>query len=85
MLEDPDFLFIVPATTNRKAMEQALRIFQTNPALRNLKAVKSGRLILLPSEYFQYKANRKFPEAFRLMAGKLYPALFPENSADGKP
>lgn len=84
MLEDPDFLFIVPATTNRKAMEQALRIFQTNPALRNLKAVKSGRLLLLPSEYFQYKANRKFPEAFRLMAGKLYPALFPENSTAGK-
>ena len=84
MLEDPDFLFIVPATTNRKAMAQALRIFQTNPALRNLKAVKSSRLILLPDEYFQYKANRKFPEAFHLMAEKLYPALFPEGTDSGK-
>ena len=78
MLEDPDLLFIVPATTNRRAMEQALRIFETHPALRNLKAVKNGRLILLPPEYFQYKANRKFPEAFLRMAENLYPSLFPE-------
>lgn len=80
MLEDPDIIFIVPATTNRKAMDHALKRFETDPALKNLKAVKKKRLILLPAEYFQYKPNRKFPEAFRLMAEKLYPADFHEKN-----
>lgn len=72
LLKDPDCIFLVPGAKSDALNREALRKFQENPSMRNLKAVRTNRLHILPSDLFQYKPNRRFPEAFRYAENLLY-------------
>ena len=52
---------------------EAIRKFIHDPALQSLKAVRTGRLHVLPPELFHYKPNKRFPDAFRHAEKLLYP------------
>lgn len=72
LLKDPDCIFLVPAAKSEALNREAFRKFQENPSMRNLKAVRTNRLHILPSDLFQYKPNHRFPEAFRYAENQLY-------------
>ena len=72
LLKDPDCIFLVPAAKSEALNREAFRKFQENPSMRNLKAVRTNRLHILPSDLFQYKPNHRFPEAFRYAENLLY-------------
>jgi iron complex transport system substrate-binding protein len=44
----------------------------SNQAWAGLEAVRKGRVHYLPAEYFLYRPNDQFPEAFEYMAKILY-------------
>ena len=73
LLKDPDCIFLIPAAKSPAINREAIRKFVQNPALRTLKAVRTGRLHVLPPELFQYKPNKRFPDAFRYAEKLLYP------------
>ena len=72
LLKDPDCIFLVPGAKSEALNREASRKFQENPSMRNLKAVRTNRLHILPSDLFQYKPNHRFPEAFRYAENLLY-------------
>ena len=72
LLKDPDCIFLVPGAKSEALNREAFRKFQENPSMRNLKAVRTNRLHILPSDLFQYKPNHCFPEAFRYAENLLY-------------
>lgn len=72
LLKDPDCIFLVPGAKSEALNREAFRKFQENPSMRNLKAVRTNRLHILPSDLFQYKPNHRFPEAFRYAEKLLY-------------
>lgn len=72
LLKDPDRIFLIPGAKSDALNREALRKFLENPSMRNLKAVRTNRLHVLPSDLFQYKPNRRFPEAFRYAENLLY-------------
>lgn len=72
LLKDPDCIFLVPGAKSEALNREAFRKFQENPSMRNLKAVRTNRLHILPSDLFQYKPNHRFPEAFRYAENLLY-------------
>lgn len=73
MLKDPDCIFLIPAAKSKAVNREAIRKFTEDPALRELKAVRGKRLHILPPELFQYKPNKRFPDAFRYAEKLLYP------------
>ena len=72
LLKDSDCIFLVPGAKSEALNREAFRKFQENPSMRNLKAVRTNRLHILPSDLFQYKPNHRFPEAFRYAENLLY-------------
>lgn len=73
MIKDPDCIFLIPAAKSDALNREAIRKFRNDPALRQLKAVRKNRLHVLPPELFQYKPNKRFPDAFRHAERLLYP------------
>ena len=73
MVKDPDCIFLIPAAKSDALNREAIRKFRNDPALQQLKAVRKNRLHVLPPELFQYKPNKRFPDAFRLAERLLYP------------
>ena len=53
--------------------EKFRRDYTTQPAWRELKAAKNNRVHFLPSELFLYMPGPDYPQAFRYLAGLLYP------------
>ncbi len=72
LLKEPDCIFLVPGAKSEALNREAFRKFQENPSMQNLKAVRTNRLHILPSDLFQYKPNHRFPEAFRYAEKLLY-------------
>lgn len=73
LLQDPDCIFLIPAAKSAAVNREAIRKFIHDPALQSLKAVRTGRLHVLPPELFHYKPNKRFPDAFRHAEKLLYP------------
>lgn len=75
--EDPEFIFI----TVMGADEDAALAFVDahlgqDPAWQGLKAVREGRLIVLPKDLFHYKPNARWGESYAYLAKILYPQCF---------
>lgn len=72
---DPDFIFLLPMGDTSDAAERAL-VDQTtsNPAWKQLSAVKKKRVVTLDPELFLYKPNADWDEAYQ----ELYDALYGE-------
>jgi len=73
---NPDFMFIKMMGKQDKAQNRINEYFKSNSSLNGIKAVKQNRMYTLPREFFVYKPNSRYPEAFRYLAGILYPDIF---------
>ena len=71
--EDPDFIFVTTQGASTEAAEKTLAEgIQSNPAWKDLSAVKNGRFIWLPKNLFHYKPNHRWGESYEILADILY-------------
>jgi len=73
VMEDPDLILFTTKSDTAKIEEKMKAELFSNPAWQRLRAAQSGRVFFLPPFLFVFKANEKFPDAFRHMAKLLYP------------
>lgn len=71
-LSDPDIILVTTMGDSPGLRDATLAAIADSKALSGLRAVREGRLYLLPSRYFLYKPNGDFPEAFLYLASRLY-------------
>jgi iron complex transport system substrate-binding protein len=74
--EDPDFIFVITMGDSEKALQNLKEGIETNPAWKDLSAVKNNRYIVLPKELFHYKPNARWGESYEYVAKILYPDKF---------
>ena len=76
---DPDFIFLLPMGDTDEAAQKALEDQTTsNPAWKELSAVKEGHVITLDPKLFLYKPNDNWDEAYET----LYEALYEQDELD---
>lgn len=67
--QDPDFIFItIMGSDEEKAKKSYEDILASNPAWSELSAVKNGRCIFLPKQYFHNKPNAEWDKAYEMLA-----------------
>jgi len=75
--EDPDFILVQTMGSDMEAVnERLVSEVESNPAWKELSAVKNKNYIILPKDLYTYKANRRYGEAYRGLAEILYPEIF---------
>ena len=62
---DPDFIFVVEHGKSTEAQESFAEAFSGKPVWQELAAVRNGCVYMLPKDYFQYKPNAKWDEAYQ--------------------
>lgn len=72
--EDPDHIFFSFMGKEAAARAYVETLLQ-DPAWQTLRAVQNGSYTFLPKELFHFKPNVKWAEAYRYLAGILYPDL----------
>lgn len=72
--EQPDFIFMVTMGKEDAARAYMDSVLAEEP-WQGLTAVQSGRYAYLPKELFQFKPNARWAEAYRYLAGLLYPEV----------
>lgn len=71
--EDPDFIFVTTQGASTEAAEKTMaESIQSNPAWKELSAVKKGRFVWLPKNLFHYKPNHRWGESYEILADILY-------------
>lgn len=74
--QDPEIIFIT-SMGKPDEIENRLRAdFKNNPAWNSLRAVREGRVYVLPEQLFLLNPGLKYPEAVRYMAARVYPEVF---------
>lgn len=72
---DPDYIFITTQGSDLEAAQQSIEeSLLSNPAWKNLTAVKEGRYYPLEKRLFNLKPNARWAEAYEILADILYPA-----------
>ena len=75
--EDPEFIFITIMGADEEAALSFIDArFGQDPAWQGLKAVREGRLVVLPKDLFHYKPNARWGESYAYLAKILYPQCF---------
>ena len=69
---DPDWIFVIPMGDDEEAMEVYQEVFASQAVWKELSAAVNDRIVVLPSDYFMYKPNAKWDEAYRYMYDILY-------------
>ena len=62
---DPDIIFVVEQGKSSEAQESFAEAFSGKPVWQELAAVRNGCVYMLPKDYFQYKPNAKWDEAYQ--------------------
>lgn len=71
--EDPDYVFVVTmGSSEEKALETVKKTLISNPAWKELSAVKNDRYIVLPKDLFHLKPNARWGESYEMLAKILY-------------
>lgn len=71
--EDPDFILVTTQGASPEAAQKELEeTLQSNPAWKELSAVKNGNYHLLPQNLFHYKPNDRWGESYEMLAEILY-------------
>lgn len=74
--QDPEIIFIT-SMGKPDEIENRLRAdFKNNPAWNSLRAVREGRVYVLPEKLFLINPGLRYPEAVRYMAAQAYPEVF---------
>lgn len=71
--KDPDVLFITSMGDHAKIEARLKKDVQGNPAWNSLRAVKNGKVYVLPERLFLLNPGLKYPEAVRFMAKDVFP------------
>lgn len=79
VLEDPDVILFTTMGDSKKYQARLKKSILANPAWQNMRAVKQGNVHFLPNNLFLYKANERYPQAFKYLAALLYPKQNFEN------
>lgn len=75
---DPDYLFAMTMGNEEGALQYLSDNAQSNPAWRELTAVKQGNYHLLPKALFHYKPNNRWSESYEYLAKLIWPEIFGE-------
>ncbi len=71
--ENPDYIFVVPMGNDYELATKNLKqSVESNPAWKDLDAVKNDRYKLLPKELFLYKPNAEWADAYEYLYEILY-------------
>lgn len=73
LLEDPEIIFIITMGPTQKIQRKVATELMEQPAWKQLRAVKRGRVHFLPLELYLYLPGTRFPEAFRRLAEQMHP------------
>lgn len=68
---NPDYLFVVLQGDTAEAEAAFHELIAAQPAYQELKAVKTAQVYTLPKEFFQYKPNARWDEAYALLSEYL--------------
>lgn len=74
LLRDPDYIFLTTMGSEEAARDYVNSLF-AEPGWQDLTAVKNGRYTFLEKNLFHFKPNQNWAQAYRLLAGLLYPDL----------
>lgn len=68
IIDDPDFIFVTTMGTNDKKTNETIeKELKSNPAWKNLKAVKNEKYFVLPKELFHFKPGKRWAESYEVM------------------
>jgi iron complex transport system substrate-binding protein len=75
--KNPDFVLVTSMISSNEDTKQVMEgEFTTNPAWSGIEAIKEGRVVYLPQEYFLYNAAHKYVDAIEYMAKGVYPEIY---------
>lgn len=72
-IKDPDVIFLTTMVQKGKEDGVFAKSLMNHPAWKGMKAVKTGRVYLLPQDLFLSSPGIRYPDALRYMSGKVYP------------
>lgn len=72
--ENPDFLFITTMGDEEAAKDYMESLLKTE-GWRDLDCVRDGHYYFLPKDYFHYKPNAHWADAYEYLADIIYPEL----------
>lgn len=71
LAKNPDYIFVVMQGNEKKAAASFKSAYESNSVWKELKAVKNGKVIILPKELFNYKPNARWAEAYEIINEEL--------------
>ncbi|WP_301963006.1 ABC transporter substrate-binding protein [uncultured Megasphaera sp.] len=74
--KDPDIIFFTSMGPAEKIEERIRQDVMANPAWATLRAVKAGKVYVLPERYFLLNPGLDYPDAVAYMARLAYPEAF---------
>lgn len=74
--KDPDIIFFTSMGPAEKIEERIRQDVMSNPAWATLRAVKAGKVYVLPERYFLLNPGLDYPDAVAYMARLAYPEAF---------
>lgn len=73
---DADFILVVTMGNMAEIEKRMKADIESNPAWSGLRAVKTGKVVFLPSELFQLNPGIRFHESVEYMAKIVYPEVY---------
>ena len=75
--KNPDVILVTSMiSSNEDARRVMKEEFTTNPAWAGIEAIREGRVVYLPQEYFLYNAAHNYVDAVEYMAKGVYPEIY---------
>ena len=75
--QNPDVILVTSMiSSNEDARRVMKEEFTTNPAWAGIEAIREGRVVYLPQEYFLYNAAYNYVDAIEYMAKGVYPEIY---------
>lgn len=75
--KNPDMILVTSMISSNEAAINAMeQEFTTNPAWAGIEAIKEGRVLYLPQEYFLYNSAHEYVNAIEYMAKGIYPEIY---------
>ncbi|MGO1591443.1 MAG: ABC transporter substrate-binding protein [Ancrocorticia sp.] len=77
--QQPEYVLVTGRFTDPERSREVMEAeFEKNAAWQSVDAVKEGRVIYLPQEYFLYNAGPDYALAFEYLAASLHPETYGE-------
>lgn len=77
--KNPDYVLVTSMISSNEDAKRVMEDeFSNNPAWASVEAVREGKVIYLPQEYFLYNAGHNYVRAIEYMAKGIYPQIYGE-------